>query len=427
MRARAAAGVGASSSVLASRHNRRMVYVLAVLLALALVALALLARHILIGSRTSVLDPTEREQLAEAMRADVLRLQEQVQSAGVAQLVAQNKALLSQETARGEEQLKARQEEIDRAVGEVRRELEGLRKFVREVDEQRGRSIVALESVTRESGRQTELLRQETKRLNEVLSGAQSRGQWGERMAEDVLRLAGMIEGVQYEKQRALGEGARPDFTFLIEGKRLNMDVKTPMAHYQRYLAAASQSERAEEAKAFRADVRRRIGEVRSREYINPEAGTLDYVLVFIPNEQVYAFLHENDPELIDEALAQRVVLCSPLTLFAVLAVIRQAAKNFRFAKRTDEVLRTLGAFAQEWQKFKEQMNKLERALESARRAFDVLASTRTRQLDRRLEKIGELDAERAPAAGSPLQALASAIDEGSTEEGQQGESERPQ
>src|SRR5579875_1354074 len=341
-----------------------MVYLLGALLLVALVAIALLARRLLAaGERPSALDPGEREQLAQLMRAEVLRLQEEVQSAGVQQLVVQNKSLLAQETARGEEQLKARQQEIDRTLGEVRRELEGLREFVLTVDKQRGQSIVELATVTRESGRQ-----------NEVLSGAQSRGQWGERMAEDVLRLAGMIEGVQYEKQRALGDGARPDFTFLIEGKRLNMDVKTPMAHYQRYLSAASDAERAAEARAFRADVRARISEVRGRDYIDPEAGTLDYVLVFIPNEQVYAFLHENDPDLIDEALAQRVVLCSPLTLFAVLAVIRQAAENFRFAKRTDEVLRALGAFGAEWRKFKDQMGKLERALESARRAYDALA-----------------------------------------------------
>ena len=402
-----------------------MVYLLGALLLAALIAIALLARRLLAAAeRASALDPGEREQLAQMMRAEVLRLQEEVQSAGVQQLVVQNKSLLAQETARGEEQLKARQQEIDRALGEVRRELEGLREFVLTVDKQRGQSIVELATVTRESGRQTELLRQETKRLNEVLSGAQSRGQWGERMAEDVLRLAGMIEGVQYEKQRALGDGARPDFTFLIEGKRLNMDVKTPMAHYQRYLSAASDAERAAEARAFRADVRARISEVCGRDYIDPEAGTLDYVLVFIPNEQVYAFLHENDPDLIDEALAQRVVLCSPLTLFAVLAVIRQAAENFRFAKRTDEVLRALGAFAAEWKKFKEQMGKLERALESARRAYATLAGTRSRQLDRRLEKIGELGAEQGLAPGSPLQALATAIDQdaGDTDAGDRGE-----
>ena len=401
-----------------------MVYLLGALLLAALIAIALLARRLLAAAeRASALDPGEREQLAQMMRAEVLRLQEEVQSAGVQQLVVQNKSLLAQETARGEEQLKARQQEIDRALGEVRRELEGLREFVLTVDKQRGQSIVELATVTRESGRQTELLRQETKRLNEVLSGAQSRGQWGERMAEDVLRLAGMIEGVQYEKQRALGDGARPDFTFLIEGKRLNMDVKTPMAHYQRYLSAASDAERAAEARAFRADVRARISEVCGRDYIDPEAGTLDYVLVFIPNEQVYAFLHENDPDLIDEALAQRVVLCSPLTLFAVLAVIRQAAENFRFAKRTDEVLRALGAFGAEWRKFKDQMGKLERALESARRAYDALAGTRTRQLDRRLERIGELGAEQGLPAGSPLQALASAIDQeaGDPQAGEEG------
>jgi hypothetical protein len=49
-------------------------------------------------------------------------------------------------------------------------------------------------------------------------------------------------------------------------------------------------------------------------------------MLVFIPNEQIYGFIHENDFNLTVESLQKKVVLCSPLTLFAILAVIRQAS-----------------------------------------------------------------------------------------------------
>lgn len=368
-----------------------MLYVtVALVLILIALVLVLLIRQ---GHASGLtLDGGETDRIVAAVHSDIARVQGEIQEAGVKQLVAQNKSVLETETARGEEQLKARQGEIDKSLTEVRQELGKLRELVRDVDSKRGESLVKLETVTRESKQQTELLRSETGRLNEVLSGTQTRGQWGERMAEDVLRVAGFIEGVQYRKQQQVAGGvSRPDFTFFVQDQLLNMDVKTPMAEYQRYLTSAADQERETAAKAFKRDVRERIKEVTTRDYIDPEGGTLDYMLVFIPNEQVYGFLHENDPNLLDEALGHKVVLCSPLTLFAILAVIRQASENFRLAQQTNEILRALGGFNDQWGRFKDQMDRVDRALESSRKAYAELMSTRTRQLDRQVERVDEL------------------------------------
>ncbi len=361
---------------------------LALLIALVLVLLVRQGR----AQPPATLDPGETERIVAALHSDLARVQGDFQKAGVEQLVAQNKAVLGTETARGEEQLKARQGEIDKGLAEVRQELGKLRELVHDVDSKRGASLVKLEAVTLESKRQTELLRSETGRLNEVLSGTQTRGQWGERMAEDVLRLAGFIEGIQYRKQRQVDGGAsRPDFTFFVNDQLLHMDVKTPMAEYQRYLTGDSDSERESAAKAFKRDVRMRIKEVTTRDYVDPEGGTLDYMLVFIPNEQVYGFLHEHDPELLEVALASKVVLCSPLTLFAILAVIRQASENFKLTAQTNEILSALGGFNKQWVMFKDQMLKVDRALESSRKAYAELLDTRTRQLDRQVDRVDEL------------------------------------
>jgi DNA recombination protein RmuC len=368
-----------------------MLYILAVLLLVLIVLVAVLLQH---QSRTAPaqLHPAETERIVAALHSNIARVQGEIQKAGVEQLVAQNRGVLETQTARGEEHLKARQGEIDKGLAEVRKELGTLHELVREVDKRRGESIVRLEAVTRESRQQTELLRAETGRLNEALSGSQTRGQWGERMAEDVLRAAGFIEGVQYSKQKQIAGGAsRPDFTFFVQGQLLHMDVKTPMVGYTRYLASATEQERDAAAKAFRRDVRMRIREVATREYIDPEGGTLDYMLIFIPNEQVYGFIHEHDPELLDEALRGRVVLCSPLTLFAILAVIRQASENFKLAQQTNEILRALGGFNKQWGMFKEQMSKVDRALDSSRKAYAELMSTRTRQLDKQVERVEDL------------------------------------
>jgi DNA recombination protein RmuC len=389
-----------------------MLYVVAalVLILVALVALLLVRQG---QAARATLDPSETTKIVAALHSDVARLQGDIQKAGVEQLVAQNKNVLETETARGEEQLRARQGEIDKGLSEVRQELGKLRDLVREVDSKRGESLVKLGEVTSETKKQTELLRSETGRLNEVLSGSQSRGQWGERMAEDVLRVAGFIEGVQYQKQQQVAGGAsRPDFTFFVQDQVLNMDVKTPMVEYQRYLTVDSEVERDAAAKAFRQDVRARIKEVTTRDYIDPEGGTLDYMLVFIPNEQVYGFLHENDPELLDAALRDKVVLCSPLTLFAILAVIRQASENFKLAEQTNEILKALGGFNKQWGMFKEHMDKVGRSLDSSRDAFADLMGVRTRQLDKQVQRVDDLrrnaglDGQRAVDVADDLAAL---------------------
>jgi DNA recombination protein RmuC len=398
---------------------------LAVLFALAILLLVLIAlvgwllvaqtRAAGVEQPPARLDPSETERIVAAFNAHLTEVQGQIQKVGVEQLVTQNKSVLEAETARGEEQLKARQGEIDKGLTEMRQELGKLRELVRDVDVKRGDSIVKLETVTRESKQQTELLRSETGRLNEVLSGTQARGQWGERMAEDVLHVAGFIEGIQYRKQQQLDGGAsRPDFTFFVHNQLLHMDVKTPMSEYQRYLTCATDVEREGAAKAFRRDVRLRIKEVATRDYIDPEGGTLDYMLVFIPNEQIYGFIHENDPELLDMALGHKVVLCSPLTLFAILAVIRQASDNFKLTQQTNAILQALGGFNSEWGKFKEQMDKLDRALERSRSAYDELASTRTRQLDKQVDRVDKLrlDAGLTQSNGGADQAPAAAGEE---------------
>ena len=92
---------------------------------------------------------------------------------------------------------------------------------------------------------------------------AQARGQWGERMAEDVLRAAGMREGINYRKQRAIEGGTRPDFTFLLpDDQHLHMDVKFPVDNYLRALEAPSEAEAVMRRDRFLKDVRDRVKEL---------------------------------------------------------------------------------------------------------------------------------------------------------------------
>ncbi len=270
------------------------------------------------------------------------RLARREQSAlPIDQLLQMQRDLLEADRRRGTEELRGTQSAIDHQVGTMRDELARLNRLVEDVERSRREHVGELSGQLREAGRHTQVLADTTQSLREALSSTTARGQWGERMAEDVLRLAGFIDGVNYRKQQAMaGSGGIPDYTFLLpQGLCLHMDVKFPLNNYMRFLDADSDVERERLRKEFLRDVRLRLKEVTRRNYVDPAADTVDCVLLFIPNEQVYAFIHEQDRTILDDALRDKVIFCSPLTLFAVLAVIRQAVDNFHLSRTSHEIL----------------------------------------------------------------------------------------
>jgi DNA recombination protein RmuC len=287
--------------------------------------------------------------------------------------------------------LHVRQQSFEQRAGELRGELTRVADLVavlqRERAEQQGRVEARLAEVVAVSGK----LSDTAQSLREVLASPKARGQWGERMADDVLRAAGLVEGISYRKQSATRAGTVPDFTFPLPGGReLHMDVKFPVDNYVRYLEATTDDERDRYRVQFLRDVRARVKELSGRAYIDPH-DTLDEVLLFIPNESVYAFVHTHDRGLLDMALGQKVVLCSPCTLFSVLAVVRQAVEQAQLQRTSDEILHLLADFEDQWRRFTEAFEKVGRHLDTVQRSWDDLSGTRRRQLERQLDRIDDL------------------------------------
>jgi DNA recombination protein RmuC len=177
------------------------------------------------------------------------------------------------------------------------------------------------------------------------------------------------------------------------------MDVKFPLAAYMRMLDAPGERERAVERATFLQDVRARVRELAAREYQEQGPATVDYVLLFLPNETISAFVHEHDPALVEDALGRKVVLCSPITLFALLGVIRQAFDNFVVEQTSDRILALLGTFRSQWVKFGHSLDRVKSRLDSVQREVDQLTGPRRRQLERPLEQIDELRRQRGVTA----------------------------
>jgi DNA recombination protein RmuC len=399
----------------------RMSLVLVLLaVVLALAAGAALASSLLRRSEASAAarSTADSAALQQSFQAAVAALQVQAGverdaavHAALAQVAIMGREQLGAESAANAADLAAKKDIIESRLGqmqgEVRAEMDRLIGVVGQLGEATSQRFGQVDSSLRAHVEIAQHLSSTAQGLREALASPNARGQWGERMAEDIIRSAGLIEHKQYRKRTAVaGEGQGiPDFTFYLPKSHvLFMDVKFPMAAYLRYLDATTDAERSAHRATFLRDVRARVKELARRDYASSDSRqAVDNVLLFVPNETLSVFIHENDPELIDDAMRQNVVICSPLTLFAFLGVIRQAFDNFMIEQTSQEMLQLLGKFAQQWGKYADAVDKVKRQFDTVSKSFDELASTRRRALERPLKDLEALRLDRGVAVDGEL------------------------
>lgn len=255
----------------------------------------------------------------------------------------------------------------------------------------------------------------EQHRLNSILGNFSKRGNWGEKMAEDVLKSVGFILNINYFAQKEISNpndpsrSLKPDYTFpLPEEMELFMDVKFPFDNYQKALELENEvqqmevrgvdnlsiDEKRNEAKRaiseFIKNVKTQISSLKAKGYVEAE-NSADQMLMFIPNESIFRFLVEKDPGIMDYGLKCDVTLCSPVTLLSILGIIRESVRIARLRESSGQVLKELKTFMTEWEKFKDAMKKVSDRLDGAKSAFETLSGTRTNVLERPIKKLQRL------------------------------------
>ncbi len=342
---------------------------------------------------------------AEALQANSVQLIEQTK-AHLATAQKEGEGVFAQKSQQVATTLGHLQTQMGEKLGTLQAKLEVLEK-------ERAQQYQALDTRLSEAGKVIGTLQQTTGSLREALANTRVRGQWGERMAADVLRLAGLHEGINFTTQTQLTDGSKPDFSFpLPSGRVLHMDVKFPLDGYLTYLNATDDHAKEAALKSFVAATRGHLKTTGARGY-RLDAEGLDYVLVFIPNEQVYATLFEHDASLLDYALSQKIILCSPTTLLAVLALIRQAEAAFKLEAQFAALAADLGSFKGQWEKFIDAHDDVKKAFDRVGKTFDDLLGVRTRQLEKTVERLllptgsvqvgGQGSAQQPLAAATPV------------------------
>lgn len=236
----------------------------------------------------------------------------------------------------------------------------------------------------------TEQLSSTTENLKRVLSNNQMRGQFGEQVAENLLKMSGFVKGVDYDfNKEHKTTGTRPDFTVYLPNKvKINVDAKFPYQSLQKMTETNDKATKNELEKMFERDIKEKIKQVTTRDYINPEDNTVDFVIMFIPNEMIFSYIYEKMNELWLEAMKQKVVMAGPFSFTATLRLVRQAYDNFKYQKNVQKIIGYIKTFEVEFKKYNEEFVKIGDRIKSLSSQYDTVNSTRTNQLHRSVERI---------------------------------------
>lgn len=230
-------------------------------------------------------------------------------------------------------------------------------------------------------------------------------GDWGETILEQILENSGLIEGEQWERQATLrtdsgaaavnedsNRAMKPDIIVHFPGKRdIIIDSKVSLKAYISYLAAEDDASRALFLKEHISSVRSHIDNLSSKSYDKYNIHSLDYVMLFIPNEPSYFVAMEADNTLWNYAYKKGVVLISPSNLISTLFVVNSLWTRERQQRDVQKIVDTANAIYDKFVNFTDNFTKIENSLNKAmdayRDAYRQLTSGKG-NITRRLEEI---------------------------------------
>ncbi len=230
-------------------------------------------------------------------------------------------------------------------------------------------------------------------------------GDWGETVLEQILENSGLIEGEQWERQATLRDtsgGAianddtqrcmKPDIIVHFPGKRdIIIDSKVSLNAYMAYLAANDEASRARALKEHVTSVRRHIDELAAKSYDKYNVHSLDYVMLFIPNEPSYFVAMDADNSMWNYAYKKGIVLISPSNLISTLFVVNSLWTRERQQRDVQRIVDTANAVYDKFVGFTENFTRIEGALDKAMDAYrDAYRQIATGKgnITRRLEEI---------------------------------------
>ncbi|SVC14521.1 uncharacterized protein METZ01_LOCUS267375, partial [marine metagenome] len=200
-------------------------------------------------------------------------------------------------------------------------------------------------------------------------------GSFGEESLKSLLKDAGFVEGKNFKVQQTASneEGlVRPDYIVeTSDGGKIVIDSKVPIHHFQGAVKEQDQDKKKELMKRHAEAVLKHAKDLGAKKYPDYFKGSPDFTVMYLHNVALFIAAVEEKPDLVEQAMKMKVIICPPSLVYATLKTVMLAMKERDIEKNAERILDAATDLHKRLKTFWGHLQKVGSGLSTAVRAFN--------------------------------------------------------